>query len=128
MSKALSVDLRRRVVDAVEAGSSCRAAAGRFGVGVSSAIRWVARVRAGRDLEPGKRGGNKRSHRIDGHRDLIVGWIEEQPDMTLAEVAERLDATVGYCPLPSIVCRFFQRHGVTRKKRRPTRPSRTDRT
>lgn len=41
MAEALSVDLRQRVVDAVHAGSSCRAAA-RFGVGVSSAIRWVA--------------------------------------------------------------------------------------
>ena len=125
MSKALSVDLRRRVVDAVEAGLSCRAAAARFGVGVSSAIRWVARSRAGRGLEPGKRGGNNRSHRIDAHRDLILAWIEEKPDMTLAEVADRLDAEVGYRPLPSIVCRFFQRHGVTRKKRRRTLPSRT---
>jgi len=128
MSKALSVDLRRRVVDAVEAGSSCRAAAGRFGVGVSSAIRWVSRVRAGGGLEPGKRGGNVRSHRIDGHRDLILGWIKEEPDMTLAEIADRLDAAVGYRPLPSSVCRFFQRHGVTRKKRRRTRQSRIDRT
>ncbi|WP_158285590.1 hypothetical protein [Azospirillum sp. TSA6c] len=33
MSKALSVDLRQRGVDAVHAGSSCRAAAARFGVG-----------------------------------------------------------------------------------------------
>jgi transposase len=84
-------------------------------------------VRTGRDLEPGKRGGNTRSHRIDGHRDLILGWIEEKPDMTLAEIAERLDAAVGHRPLPSIVCRFFQRHGVTRKKRQRTLPSRTDR-
>ena len=73
MSKALSVDLRRRVVDAVEAGSSCRAAAARFGVGVSSAIRWVARSRSGHSLEPGKRGGNNRSHR--------TAWFEGQPDL-----------------------------------------------
>ena len=32
MAKALSVDLRRRVVDAVDAGGSCRSAAARFGV------------------------------------------------------------------------------------------------
>lgn len=36
MAKSLSVDLRRRVFDAVEAGSSCGVAADRFGVGVSS--------------------------------------------------------------------------------------------
>lgn len=128
MAKALSVDLRRRVVDAVAAGASCRAAAARFGVGVSSAIRWVARDRERGDLEPDKRGGNVRSHRIDAHRDLVLAWIEETPDLTLAEVADRLDAATGYRPLPSIVCRFFQRHGVTRKKRRRTLANRTGRT
>ena len=123
MAKSLSVDLRRRVVGAVDDGSSCRAAAERFGVGVSSAIRWVQRARTRGDLEPDKRGGNHRSHRIDEHRELILGWIEQTPDLTLAEVADRLDAAVGDRPLPSIVCRFFQRHGVTRKKRRRTPPS-----
>ena len=69
-------------------------------------------------LDPDKRGGNGRSHRIDAHRDLILGWIEAEPELTLAEVAARLDEAVGYRPLPSIVCRFFQRQGVTRKKDR----------
>ena len=128
MAKALSLDLRRRVVDAVHAGSSCRAAAARFGVGVSSAIRWVARAKAGRGLEPGKRGGDRRSQRIDAHRELILGWIAAEPDLTLAEIAARLDAAVGYRPLPSVVCRFFQRHGMTRKKRRRMPPNRTGRT
>lgn len=128
MAKALSIDLRRRIVDAVEAGASCRAAAARFGVSVSSAIRFVARARTRGNLKPDKRGGNQRSHRIDAHRDLILAWISETPDLTLAEVAERLDGAVGYRPLPSIVCRFFQRHGVTRKKRRRTLPSKTART
>jgi transposase len=117
MAKALSVDLRRRVMNAVDAGASCRAAAARFGVGVSSAIRWVARARTRGDLTPDRRGGSHRSHRIDGHHDLILGWIKAEPDLTLAEVAERLDKATGYRPLPSVVCRFFQRHGVTRKKR-----------
>lgn len=128
MSKALSIDLRQRVVAAVQSGSSCRAAAARFGVGVSSAIRWVARARTRGDLAPDKRGGNVRSHRIDGHREFILALIAEEPDLTLAEVADRLEATAGYRPLPSIVCRFFQRHGVTRKKRRRTPPNRIART
>ena len=49
---------------------------------VSSAIRWVARDRERGDLEPDKRGGNTRSHRIDAHRELIMSWIEEAPDLT----------------------------------------------
>ncbi len=43
MAKALSFDLRRRVVDAIERGLSCRQAAQRFGVSASSAIRWLDR-------------------------------------------------------------------------------------
>lgn len=116
MAKSLSVDLRRRVVDAVDVGLSCRAAAERYGVGVSSAIRWVQRVRARGSVEPDKRGGNVRSYRIDAYRDATLGWIEEAPDLTLVEVAERLEAAFGYRPMPSIVCRSFQRHGITRKK------------
>jgi len=128
MAKALSVDLRGRVVNAVEAGASCRQAAARFGVGVSSAVRWVARSRQRGHLEPDKRGGNVRSHRIDAHAPLILGWIAEEPDLTLAEVADRLSAEVGYRPLPSIFCRFFQRHGLTRKKRLAMQANRTART
>ena len=41
MAAYLSEDLRIRVIEAVEAGSSRRGAAARFGVSVSSAIRWV---------------------------------------------------------------------------------------
>ncbi|WP_367179600.1 helix-turn-helix domain-containing protein, partial [uncultured Sphingomonas sp.] len=40
MGRALSRDLRERVVAAVESGLSCRAAAVRFGVSAASAIRW----------------------------------------------------------------------------------------
>ena len=97
----------------------------RLGSSVSSAIRWVTRARTRGTLEPDKRGGNQRSHRIDSHRDLILGWIEAEPDLALAEVADRLAAAVDYRPDPSVVCRFFQRHGVTRKKRRRTLPSKT---
>ena len=39
MSKALSLDLRSRVLSAIAAGLSCRKAAERFGVSASSAIR-----------------------------------------------------------------------------------------
>lgn len=127
MANALSLDLRQRVVAAVEAGASRRQAAARFGVGISSAIRWVSQVRTTGDLEPRRRGGCRPS-RIDGHGDLIMEWIDAEPDLTLVEIAARLDEAVGYRPPPSVVHGFFKRRGVTRKKRRPTPPSRTGRT
>lgn len=40
MGRALSVDLRERVIAAIDGGLSCRAAATRFGVSAASAIRW----------------------------------------------------------------------------------------
>ena len=58
MARSLSVDLRRRVVGAIEGGSSCRAAAERFGVSPSSAIRWRAQEQAGGRCDaqaPGRR-------------------------------------------------------------------------
>jgi len=128
MANALSVDLRRRVVAAVEAGASRRQAAARFGVGVSSAIRWVAQARATGDLAPKRRGGARRASRIETHASLILDWIAAEPDLTLGEIAARLEEAVGYRPPPSVVHGFFKRHGVTRKKRRHTPPSRIGRT
>ncbi|MFG1464568.1 IS630 family transposase [Xanthobacter sp. DSM 24535] len=115
MANALSLDLRQRVVAAVEAGASRRQAAARFGVGISSAIRWVAQARTTGNLEPRRRGGCRPS-RIDGHADLIMEWVGAEPDLTLPEIAARLDGAVGYRPPPSVVHDFFKRRGVTQKK------------
>jgi len=128
MARSLSVDLRRRVVAAVEAGASRRQAAERFGVGVSSAIRWVAQSRQTGDIAPRPRGGRRQPCRIDGHAPIILSWVAEAPDLTLAEIGARLDAAVGYRPPPSVVHGFFRRHGITRKKRQRTLPSRSART
>jgi transposase len=54
MPKALSIDLRERVIAAVEAGASCRQAAARFGVGAATAIRWQARFRQEGEIAPGR--------------------------------------------------------------------------
>jgi len=128
MANAHSLDLRRRVVRAVEAGASCRQAAARFEIGVSSAIRWVAQLRETGDVAPKPRGGPRRPSRIDPHGALIMDWLETAPDLTLPEIAAKLEDTVGYRPPPSVVHEFFKRHGVTRKKRRRTPPNRTGRT
>lgn len=127
MANALSLDLRRRVVAAVEAGASRRQAASRFGVGVSSAVRWVAQARETGDVAPKPRGGPRRPSRIEPYGDLIMGWLDEEPDLTLPEIAARLDEEAGYRPPPSVVHEFFKRRGVTRKKRLRTPPSRTGR-
>jgi len=52
MVKPLSNDLRRRVVAAVAKGESSRAVASRFGVAVSSVVKWSQRYRATGSVRP----------------------------------------------------------------------------
>lgn len=65
MGVPLSEDLRVRVVRAVEDGLSRRQAAERFGVGVSSAIRWVDEWRRSGRTAALAQGGDRRSDRIE---------------------------------------------------------------
>jgi len=127
MAKALSVDLRERVVAAVAAGASCRAAAARFGVSASSAIRWCALAREVGSVAPGPLGGDRRSARIEAHAALIFGLVEQKSDITPAEIQAEL-ARAGVAAGVGTIWRFFDRRRVTRKKRRRTPPSRTVRT
>src|SRR5271166_442023 len=72
MARSLSVDHRRRVVEAIAGGSSCRAAAQRFGVSASSAIRWRTQERREGDVTPKRQGGDRHSQRIEAHAELIL--------------------------------------------------------
>ena len=125
MTRPFSDDLRKRVIEAVEGGLSRRAAAERFGIGVSTAIKWVRRWRETGSRAPMKFGGDRRSHRIDAFGDEIMALVETKPDITLAEIAARLENQHGVRLAPSTVWRFFERHGVTYKKRLRTPASRT---
>jgi hypothetical protein len=86
MPKALSFDLRSRVLAAIDAGLSCRQAAARFGVSASSAIRWQGMRRAGGNARPKPQGGDRLSHRTEAHAELIHAALAEVPDITLPEL------------------------------------------
>lgn len=118
MTKPLSKDLRGRVIDAVEGGMSRRAAAERFGVSVSSAVRWVKCWRETGARGPRPQGGDKRSHRIEAYKDEILAAVEAKADMTLVEIAEFLRSDHGLRVAPSTVWRFLDRHAMTVKKNR----------
>jgi transposase len=122
----LSVDLRKRVVSAVgEEGMSCRAAAKRFGVSFASAIRWVAALRERGSCAPLPMGGDQRSGRVEAHADYLLGLHRRKPDLTLAEICDRLERVRGEKVSPSMIWRFFDRHDITYKKSRRTRANRT---
>jgi len=124
MGKPLSVDLRDRVVTAVEGGMSRRQAAARFGVSISSAIRWTALARRTGDVRPKRQGGDKRSARVEAHAPLILGAVADKPDVTLAELQAIL-AERGVAVAVSTLWRFFARRKITLKKSPRMRRSRT---
>ena len=127
MGKPRSMDLRARALAAVDAGLSRRAAARRFGVSVSSVIRWDGSRRATGSFEPKPQGGDTRSRHIEARHAKVMAAFEEESDQTLEELRERL-AVRGVATSTSALSRFFRRHGITRKKRPATRSSRTART
>jgi len=114
MARALSRDLRLRVLKAADEGASARQAAARFGVGISSAIRWIARAKTG-ELTP-RAQGRRRGSRLDGYADFIVGMIEVCPDITLNEMVERLDTECSMCIGRSALSDWLGGHGWTFKK------------
>lgn len=116
MAKSLSADLRSRVIAAVEAGLSRRAAAERFGIGAASAIRWVREWRDSGATCAKRQGGDRRSQRIEAYRATILEAVEEQVDITLIELAERLRMQHDAVFAPSTIWRFLDRHEMTFKK------------
>ena len=119
MARALSVDLRRRVVGAIEGGLSCRAAAERFGASSSSAIRWRAQEQGEGDVTPKRQGGDRHSHRIEAHAELILSALAAKSDVTLAELRDGLKER-GVAVAIGTLWRFFKRRRTARKKRRRT--------
>jgi len=116
MAKAISVDLRERVCEAVSEGLSRHQAAARFKVSASSAIRWQAQKQTAGTVAPARVGGDRRSARIEAEAAFILAQIEARPDITLVELQTKLKdrgLSVGIGSL----WRFFDRRQITFKKR-----------
>ena len=117
MAAPLSKDLRWRVVRAVEEeGMSRRGAADRFGVAIRTAVRWVGEFRMTGSLTPQKM-GNPSPPKLSAHRESVLALLHDRPDCTIEGLRHELAAqgiVVGY----GSIRRFFEREGITRKKRR----------
>jgi len=111
---ALSQDLRLRIVDLVASGVSRREAARQFKVGVSSAIRFAkqAAVLGHVDVKKPKR----RKSKLDPFRSDLIGWIDKQPDLTLAELCARLYRDRGLRVGSSTLDDWLRTNQITYKK------------
>ena len=126
MAKALSMDLRERLISAVEDGLSRRLAAKLFSVAPSTAIKWVDQKRRTGSVRPCSRGGDHRSHRLEAHADEIV-TLAKNSDITLAELVDHVLQTHGLTVAPSTIWRLLNRHDMTLKKNRTRRRTATTR-
>jgi transposase len=127
MARAYSLDLRRRVVEAIEGGLSSREAARRFAIGIATAGSWHRLWRKTGDVRPGRQGQPKRS-KLDAHADFILGLVAATKDIALAEIAELLSQKRGVSVCPATIWYFFDKRGFTFKKRQRTRASNSART
>ncbi|MDE2466802.1 MAG: transposase [Alphaproteobacteria bacterium] len=89
MRRPLSNDLRECVGSAVIAGESCRSAAARFDVTVSSVVKWAQRHRTTGSRTPGKLGADRKPV-LGPHGDLLVQRIEAVPHLTLQRLKRGL--------------------------------------
>lgn len=126
MARPYSVDLRERVVRAVEGGASRRATAAKFEVSISFVVKLMQRWRARGTLQPDRIGGWKQSTLV-AHAERVRALVAAEPDLTIAELQSRL-AAAGITASRSAIGRCLIATGLTRKKRRSMPPSRTART
>ena len=126
MARPYSVDLRERVVRAVEGGASRRAAAAKFEVSISFVVKLMQRWRRRGTVQPERIGGRKRA-KLAAHAERVQALLTAEPDLTIGELRRRL-AAAGIAVSRSALGRFLIAAGLTRKKRPSTPPSRTGRT
>ncbi|MBB4278902.1 transposase [Rhizobium mongolense] len=91
MGKSHSADLRQRVVALVSSGQSRRAAARHFGVSNSSAIKLLQRRERTGTIAPARQGRPPGRGKLSAYRDFLVAQVEEKPDITMPELARRLE-------------------------------------
>jgi transposase len=122
--RAYSVDLRERIVRAVQGGVPQSVAARTFGVARASVQRYVGQHGATGDLAARPTPGP--AHKIGaGAAAALRAQVAAWPDATLAEHAERWARERGERLSASTVHRAIARLGITRKKRPSTPASRT---
>ena len=104
MPRAHSNDLREPI----------RSVAARYGVGVSSVPKWVARRRARGSVAPDRMGG-RRPRRLEPYRDLVCALLGETPHLTIDRLQDLL-AAQGIAVCRDTIWRFLRREGLRFKK------------
>lgn len=112
--KAYSVDLRTKILEAVDKGMSKTEAARTFGVSRSSVKRYAAARQEGRPLAPRKHPGSK--PKLDERaRKLLEADVEDRPALTLQQRCRFLEEMVGVSVSESTLSRLLKKMGFSPK-------------
>jgi|SRR5512132_32071 transposase len=122
--KAYSVDLRRKIVEAVSSGTPKVQVARAFGVGLSTVKRYASKSERGEGLTPRKPPGKRRKVNATAES-LLEHDLEERPSATLTQRRELLARVAGVEVSDSTISRALRRMGFSRKKDRWERRSAT---
>ena len=115
MVKALSNDLRSRLIKAVEGGMSARAAGRKLDISASASTAIVKRWRETGSYEPLQIGGYRRCV-LEGEHAFVEEMVREHGDWSEAEMAARLRNERGLDIHPTTVGRFVRKLGYRYKK------------
>lgn len=116
MGRAVSSDLRLRIVKGISGGKSRRGVAAQFEVAPSTAVRIQARYAATGSVAPARQGRPEGSGKLGPYREAIVGKVKARPDITMPDLAIWLEAEHGVSVDPSNLSKLLCREGFTYKK------------
>jgi transposase len=122
--QSYSSDLRSRVLAAIDGGSPARAVAQLFQVSVSDIYKALARREATGESEARPQ-RNHQALKLAGHHEAIAAEVAGRPDVTLEELRAWLLATHGVPASLGLMHKTLARLGLTLKKSRAGRRSRT---
>jgi len=115
MPSTYSEDFRRSVVRFVGRGHSCHEAARVFETSASFVINLIRQYRRTGDISARQRGGVRHA-KLTPYLEEITGWLKDRPDMTLQEMAARLERDHGVSASTSGLSDMLRKAGYTYKK------------
>ena len=113
MGKPYSIDLRERVQAEIENGQSRRAAARRYDVSASFAVKLAERVSLTGSAEPALQGRPPGGGKLAPHLAALIGWVEAEPDITMPERAAKLEAEKDVTAHPASLSRALLKAGLS---------------
>ena len=123
--QSYSADLRSRALAGMDGGGSAKTVAQLFQVSVSYLYKALARRRATGEIEARPQ-RNHQALKLAAHHDAIAAEVTRRPDATLEELRAWLLETHGVTASLGLMHQTLVRLGLTLKKSRAGRKSRTD--